>query len=270
MEQQQRARARAAPGGSTAFPEGLVEWTRTCVDEWYRLYNRQQEAANVPIEALIEASQAGDGGPRADAATVKKAQEELKAKHELEDLQSKNIFSLLKEVTIKGIQAKCLYLTNRQARMLNLENMDKFVMAMDFEPRPKLVINLFEAFASFGHNAYDHGHWSYRKGDIDGDPSVAHGEPAGERGLSETERRLGEFIKDSLLPIAIESNAVIIMGANHCSFSSIFSALSQREAARCGGRLPFYTLCVVDAMHINENTKVAGTNSNTLHMEMLE
>ena len=69
MEQQQRARARAAPGGSTAFPEGLVEWTRTCVDEWYRLYNRQQEAANVPIEALIEASQAGDGGPRADAAT---------------------------------------------------------------------------------------------------------------------------------------------------------------------------------------------------------
>ena len=116
--------------------------------------------------------------------------------------------------------------------MLNLENMDKFVMAMDFEPRPKLVISLFEAFASFGHNAYDHGHWSYRKGDIDGDPSVAHGEPAGERGLSETERRLGEFIKDSLLPIAIESNAVIIMGANHCSFSSIFSALSQREAAR--------------------------------------
>ena len=268
MEQQQRARARAAPGGSAAFPEGLVEWTRTCVDEWYRLYNRQQEAANVPIEALIEASQAGDGGPRADAAAVKKLQEELKAKHELEDLQSKNIFSLLKEVTIKGIQAKCLYLTNRQARMLNLENMDKFVMAMDFEPRPKLVINLFEAFASFGHNAYDHGHWSYRKGDIDGDPSVAHGEPAGERGLSETERRLGEFIKDSLLPIAIESNAVIIMGANHCSFSSIFSALSQREAARCGGRLPFYTLCVVDAMHINENTKVAGTNSNTLHKVM--
>ena len=121
-------------------------------------------------------------GPRADAAAVKKLQEELKAKHELEDLQSKNIFSLLKEGTIKGIQAKCLYLTNRQARMLNLENMDKFVMAMDFEPRPKLVINLFEAFASFGHNAYDHGHWSYRKGDIDGDPSVAHGEPAGERG----------------------------------------------------------------------------------------
>lgn len=158
MEQQQRARARAAPAGSPAeFPEGLVAWTRTCVEEWCRVSDRQRDAAAVPIEALIEASQA-EGGSPADAAAVKKAQEDRKAKHELEDLQSKNIFSLLKEVTIKGIQAKCLYLTNRQAQMLNLENMDKFVMAMDLEPKPKLVINLFEAFASFGHNAYDHGH----------------------------------------------------------------------------------------------------------------
>ena len=73
------------------------------------------------------------------------------ADRKLEDLQIVNIFSLLKEVTVRGLQAKCLFLTNHQARSLDLRNMSKFIMAMDLDPKPKLVINFFEAFASLGH-----------------------------------------------------------------------------------------------------------------------
>ena len=194
----------------------------------------------------------------------KKAKEAKQEKAELEDLQVKSLFSLIKEVNIKGLNSKLIYMTNRQARNIDLKKMSKFIFAMDLDPKPKLVINFFESFASIGHNAYDYCHFSYRQGDIDGDPSVAHGEPDGEKGLAETERRIGEFMKSCILPIAIKSNAIVLLGADHCSFSRIFSALCAREAAKYNGRLPFYTLCVVDAMTIHENTKVGGTIANAL------
>ena len=62
----------------------------------------------------------------------------------LEDLQAQAIFSLVETVplnTKNGTStAKLLFLTNRQAGQMNVDDIDKFTEAMDINPKPKVRI----------------------------------------------------------------------------------------------------------------------------------
>ena len=87
---------------------------------------------------------------------------------------------------------KLLFVTNKQARMFDLGDMDRFIQAFDVTPKPKLVINLFPSFAThIASQPFMH-HWSGLKGDF-GDHHF-HCE-VDKRSLHETDRKIGMFLK---------------------------------------------------------------------------
>jgi hypothetical protein len=64
---------------------------------------------------------------------------------QLEDLKIKTMYNLVEDITIdvqgESMEKKLLFLSNKQARKFNFENMGKLMEAMDIG-QPKLVINL--------------------------------------------------------------------------------------------------------------------------------
>ena len=62
--------------------------------------------------------------------------------------------------------SKLLFLTNRQARQIDLDDLDKFMQAMDIHPKPKLVMNFVPSFASSSRVQSKFNHWKYQVGKI--------------------------------------------------------------------------------------------------------
>ena len=67
-------------------------------------------------------------------------------REELEKLQIKTIFSLVEDLEVdfdyKPRKKKLLFITNKQAREIDLTNIWLVLEAMDVKPEPQLVINL--------------------------------------------------------------------------------------------------------------------------------
>ena len=77
--------------------------------------------------------------------------------------QIKTIYTLVEDVTVEhggaGLHKKLLFLTNKQARAMNVSDMDRIFNALEIAPRPKLVVNLFGSFAyAFGSPSMNN-HW---------------------------------------------------------------------------------------------------------------
>jgi hypothetical protein len=141
--------------------------------------------------------------------------------------------------------------------MFDLGDMDRFIQAFDVTPKPKLVINLFPSFAThIASQPFMH-HWSGLKGDF-GDHHF-HCE-VDKRSLHETDRKIGMFLKKceasthhpfpifllnarsllttiffntkGILPVAIQTNAMVILHNINCSLSNAFSDMARAEAAK--------------------------------------
>lgn len=85
-------------------------------------------------------------------ADLEKLKGDLKeSKRELENLQVKALSSLVESVVVGSTTKKLLYLTNNQAEMVDLSNIQGFLNSFGIQTfgrhQPKLIINLFESMA---------------------------------------------------------------------------------------------------------------------------
>jgi hypothetical protein len=185
---------------------------------------------------------------------------------ELEDLQIRTIFSLVEDLEIevgsKTMQKKLLFITNKQARKFDFTNISQVLTAMDITPAPQLVINLMpsgpqqEPFADS------------LEGPGDGTREVIadfhmHGETS-KADLERTELNIMLFLQQCVLPVAIQTNAVVFMHHDACAMSDAFSELCEHQQEKMGGTLPFTTICVTDAYAVHAASAIPGSVSHAL------
>ena len=179
---------------------------------------------------------------------------------ELEALQIATIVGLVDnfEVEIGGrkLTRKLLFLSNKQARMLPLNNLDKVMSGLDFYPRPKLVIQM--CFSAAG-GKYQYNpltliqhHWSELAGEEVNGQHYFVSEENGLNGARDTEYKIQTFLKDCVIPVARQHKALVIVGQNDCSLSAVFGRLCEEEAERRRGQLGFYVLSFVQAPNVLE------------------
>ena len=161
-------------------------------------------------------------------------------KKQLEELQMRTVWSLVEDIELESdgmvVNKKLLFVTNKQARMFDLSNIGRFMQAFEISPRPKLVINLFPSFASCVASAMYNIHWSNmteKRGSHHWTCEMT------EEDLYGTDRKIGMFLKKCILPVAIQTNALVVINNNSCALSKAFGELVKAEAVKNGGKLPF-------------------------------
>lgn len=208
-------------------------------------------------EADLAALQRDDGHDAASSV--------MDAKRQLEKLQVQTIFSLVEQVEVHSRPCKLLFLSNKQASDLDVQ-MEKFIQAMDISPRPSLVINLITSFYG-NHRVFGarmEKHWSQVDTETE---TTLLGEAEGKEGLERLEQRIARFLQQCVLPVAIQTNAIIFTaGPNLCVLQSVFAQLCKSEAAKTGGVLPFTVINICPAENLIYAARTPGTVSHELFM----
>jgi len=170
------------------------------------------------------------------------------------------------------MMTKLLFLTNNQCRQLDLSNLQKFTQAMDINPQPKLVINLLQSYV------YDSGanvssekvHWSNRSAGIPDENDInggySYSELGGEQGITTTDRKIAIFLRDAVLPVAIQTNAIVLVNVDCCSLSKAWGELVAEETSKRGGRIPFTVINVGFAADYDSQSQIHGTIAYQLRL----
>jgi hypothetical protein len=186
---------------------------------------------------------------------------------QLEDLQVRTVFSLVDAIPVnmRGTlnTKRLLYLTNSQARQFPFENMEKVLQAMEVA-QPKLVINLF---GSIAHNyslcvSTSSVHWSKKT-----ESNTLHFHDyaeLNEQSLRFTDKKIAKFLEACILPLAIQTNALVICDNDDCSLSKAWSEICIVEANKRKGRLPFTVMNFTCARWVCAAARKADTITNQL------
>jgi hypothetical protein len=188
-------------------------------------------------------------------------------KGQLEDLQVATIYSLVENIQMNvgsaSITVPTLYLTNNQANKFPFHDLSKVLQSLDISPEPKFVINLLDS-RPFWPNLRD-GHCdvsSARSTFGFEDPSASIYETNRDKYMS-TITELSRFVHDKLLPLAIRTNALVVVGSTGstvCALGNEFCRVVARQQQNASGkRLPFTVLCVTSSFHHTRRMDVPGT-----------
>jgi hypothetical protein len=231
--------------------------------------------------ALLE-SAAGEGGlldfggntPTAqsvgEASEYDGAASEMdETRRQLEDLQIRTIFSLVEDIVIdvggQNARKQLLFITNKQARQFDFANVTKVLQAMDVTPAPQLVINLFPSFAFPFNDGSPRdalgGHFLKKQsGVLD---FHIHAERCAQD-VHATDMKLMQCLEECVLPVAVQTNALVLVYSDECSLAHAFGALCAAESQKWGGRLPFTVMCIVSGVPIRQASRVEGTVTHAL------
>ena len=176
-------------------------------------------------------------------------------KTELEELQVATIYSLVEKIPVehKGEEGMktLLYLTNKQARKFNFEDIDKVITTLDITPKPKLVIKLFESRDVLARCAA--GYFAHIEGNpplvADGnygfhDRTYGSASYATKADMDCVEHDLVRFFSEIIIPLAEQTNALVLLGISFCDQSSTFTTLCSKLQAQRNGVLPFTVMSV--------------------------
>lgn len=188
-------------------------------------------------------------------------------RRQLEELQVATIFSLVEEVRVGDLSAKLLFLTNKQAKALDITPLDKFMLAMDIRPRPKFVINFIHMLDSFFPTFRSTMPWSANPSDNEAkgfDP--LYSEVGGVEGMRQADRRLVAFLRDCIMPVAIETNALVLLVDPCCAASRHFGIMCEDEARARGGVLPFTVVfCWHTFAYLNQSKNPGSIMHQLMH-----
>ncbi|GMI16837.1 hypothetical protein TrLO_g6225 [Triparma laevis f. longispina] len=102
---------------------------------------------------------------------------------------------------------------------------------MDIHPKPKLVMNIMPSFASSSRAQSEFNHWKYQEGKIGIEVAYDVGEKTLED-MEDTDIRIGVFLRETVLPMAVQTNALIILTFDHCNLSKAMGTMVEAEAAK--------------------------------------
>jgi hypothetical protein len=169
--------------------------------------------------------------------------------NELAEIRVRTMYNLVEEIKLEAgamdSVARVLYLTNMQAQMFSVETVPKMMQAFEVK-KASLVINLlYSAGAELWNESYwPEGMTAEERREFHGlSPHTTAGpEPPflSNREQNQLEMRLTMFFKDVLLPLAAETNAIVLCDANvNCALSKTLADTLPLFVAKYGGVLPF-------------------------------
>jgi hypothetical protein len=221
--------------------------------------------------------------------------EDVQIKRQLEDLQIKTIFSLVEHLDIEvgglASEKKLLFLTNNQARKFDFTNIERVLQAMDISPMPvstsvvnhvivsgsltdssvlrpqQLVINLFTSFNyCFQSSPAKWGLMGHFRSPNSGSGTITHKLHAelDDGAVDDTDIRLVRFLQECVLPVAVQTNALVLVHSDGCSLSHAFSQLCASETQKNGGSLPFTVMCISSVFSVHAQSNTPGSTAYAL------
>ena len=173
-------------------------------------------------------------------------EEEEASKEEMHMIKAKTMFNMIEEVD--DGKCKLLFLTNPQADLIasTPESVQKMLDALEV-PKPSLVIDLMLSSGFATSNRL-------RASDIiNGDKAYAGRNPDRAPFLSREDERVAEakidrFMTDILIPLAAQTNAVVLCNAipGFCILSTCFLRMYKLARAQWTGAAPFTVLSHTD------------------------
>ena len=177
------------------------------------------------------------------------SQGQLEQLQELDDIKVKTMFQMVEDVKIStgglSISKKFLYLTNKQAASFNAPNMENVLQALELQ-ESHFVIRLVPSLNGMA-EFYSH---KERRGTLS--EKLNHSPTLNQDDLNRTESQLILFIKQCILPVAMQTRALILCGgADDCSISMAVKKVMGPVMERMGKECPFTIIGMVDAPEIH-------------------
>jgi hypothetical protein len=180
---------------------------------------------------------------------------------ELATIRVRTMFGLVEELTVREQLTRVLYLTNMQAQLFDAETVPKMLTAFEIQSSPSLVINLMMSMCfpptfrvsvdlpELSEQEKADYHYLEINNAYGNSDSFLSREDATTAG-----RRLTNFFKEVLLPLAAETNAIIITsGSSQDILALTLGEVLPLFRARYGGKLPFTVLVTVTALNFAYN-----------------
>ena len=182
-------------------------------------------------------------------------------RRQLEELQIRTVFSLVDHVQVESSNKHILFLSNKQARKFDFDDMSKILSAL-LIPEPKLVVNLLPTNAFARPTLLETERLSLSRKESTMLRHQCHSEIGGKEAL-ETDRQMQIFLEE-LLPVLIQTKAVVVVHDDSCSFARAFSDICMQYAKTVGGKMPFTVIMFASAATLYESARTAGTNASIL------
>ena len=187
---------------------------------------------------------------------------------QLDDLQIETVWTLVESIPTRRYQSNCLcshrtsdysgcsagpkkllFLKNSQVDRMEFSNLDNFMFAFGLNPPPKLVVQFHNCSVCVHRRqecpAY-YCHWDVL--DLSNDFGMSyHCGGNSYADVVEQDKRISKLVLEVLLPLCIETNALVLLALDSCALSRAFSEHSLTERARRGGYLPFHVMEVCKA-----------------------
>ena len=175
---------------------------------------------------------------------------DLETEADLQEIKAKTMYRMVEDITLgSGSRHKVLYLSNKQARLLahTPGSMKRVFEAFEI-PTPKLVIRLIQSTGGVD--------WTRSR--IRAGINLQYPYPGGEEEALQAERNLYHFMEEVLLPLAAETNALILVQATvgSCMLTSALGQALDLHRNRFGERPPFAVTALTsdfDKLYNNEN-----------------
>lgn len=188
----------------------------------------------------------------------------------IDEMKVQTMYKMIEEITIKTdlghkVMKKLLYLTNEQALMFDEKAVSKLLEELDIGD-PKFVI-IFEP----GVNVQSQmrisnpvqGGSIWEKFKRDG----RYQSELNEYDSRITESQVINFMRNVLLPIAVETKAVILVQAeNACFLSAAFALVAASEQARLGIHCPFK---VIASVHLSDVYQKYKSHNDSISHQLL-
>ena len=170
---------------------------------------------------------------RCETDDVRSVVSEAETEADLQEIKAKTMYRMVEDITLgSGTRHKVLFLTNKQARLLaNTPGSIKRVLEAFEIPTPKLVIRFLQST----------GGTEWTKGRIQSGLNVDFPFQGGLTEALQAEQRLYQFMEDVLVPLAAETNALILVSATEgtCMLTSALAQALQLHRPRFGKSPPF-------------------------------
>ena len=234
---------------AAAFAPGGVARVSFCEDglavQFKDTHELEVDADNAGRNSDMQKSECGSEMSGMESAMSDRDIEEsnLKEEDELAEIRVKTMFNLVEDIQTSRGASRLLYLTNKQAEMFSNDTVPKMLQAFDVH-NPSLVIMLMASAGPEKLNTLpDDASATERAEYYDVETHSVTGNSSSfltdEEGTG-AQRRLTTFFKEVLLPLAAETNAIII--CNGYAIDMLTRTLAEvvpMFAARHGGKTPF-------------------------------
>ncbi|MAJ97152.1 MAG: hypothetical protein CMI56_00870 [Parcubacteria group bacterium] len=191
-----------------------------------------------------------------------------KAEKELQEIKARTMYQMLFEVRTSFGLKSVVYMTNRQASLFNSSNVEVLLRTFEIKNPSLVLIGLFSVngvvSVKYGNpqKLYEEG-FNWKKHIYSG-RQIHLPFRTDEEGI-EADRALDIFMRDVIIPLAAQTNAVVIVSPfKSCSMSMSFCKAASMAKASYGDRLPFTIMTFVAAIWLMGVVDIPGSISHDI------